>query len=104
MLVSDIVNHLKHYKECSLECIDIMSVIFGNDNLAVYCMMNAYKYMHRYKNKNGLQGLKKAEWYLNKVKEIEQSENPAIEHFEELEELLEKCMNEVGRDEEKADE
>lgn len=63
----DNVNHPKHYaNSCSIECIDAMQATFGIKDLAKYCVINAYKYLWRYKNKNGKEDLNKAEWYLNK--------------------------------------
>ena len=62
----DNVNHPKHYADsCSIECIDSMLVAFGAEDVAKYCVINAYKYIWRYKAKNGVEDLKKAEWYLN---------------------------------------
>ena len=65
------VNHPAHYANiCSIECIDAMQATFGTKDLAKYCTINAYKYLWRYKSKNGLEDLKKAEWYLNKFDEL----------------------------------
>ena len=74
---TDNVNHPKHYaNSCSIECIDAMQATFGTKDLAKYCAVNAYKYLWRYKSKNGLEDLKKAEWYLNKFDELlEESDN-----------------------------
>lgn len=73
----DMVNHPKHYaNSCSIECIDAMQATFGIKDLAKYCVINAYKYLWRYKNKNGKEDLNKAEWYLNKFDELlEESDN-----------------------------
>lgn len=67
---TDMVNHPKHYNDCSIECIDIMVMMFGAEYVAMHCVITAYKYMHRYKSKNGLEDLKKAEWYLTKHAEL----------------------------------
>ena len=74
---TDNVNHPKHYaNSCSIECIDAMQATFGTKDLAKYCVINAYKYLWRYKNKNGEEDLNKAEWYLNKFDELlEESDN-----------------------------
>lgn len=75
--VIDNVNHPEHYvNNCSIECIDAMQATFGTKDLAKYCAINAYKYLWRYKNKNGKEDLNKAEWYLNKFDELlEESDN-----------------------------
>ena len=77
----DFVNHPPHYQACSIECFDIMYMMFGAEAVYHYCVINAYKYMHRHKNKNGHEDLEKAEWYLNKADELEKKSNvPIIEH------------------------
>lgn len=69
--VNDPVNHPAHYADsCSLECLQVMEVTFGRQAVISFCMCNAFKYMWRYKNKNGLEDLKKAEWYLNKAESL----------------------------------
>lgn len=66
----DAVNHPKHYTNSSLECIQVMEMTFGIDSTYDYCLMNAFKYMWRHKEKNGLEDLKKARWYVNHAIEI----------------------------------
>lgn len=61
------VNHPQHYQNCSLECIDVMRVIVGTKYTAIFCICNAFKYMWRYKHKNGDENVAKARWYLDWV-------------------------------------
>ena len=69
--VNDNVNHPIHYEgHTSIECIDAMILTFGVKRTAEYCVQNAYKYIWRHENKNGIEDLKKAEWYLNKFDEL----------------------------------
>lgn len=64
----DNVNHPKHYEgHTSLECIEVMKVIFGDKAVYDFCLCNSFKYLWRYKNKNGEEDIKKARWYLNYV-------------------------------------
>lgn len=66
--VNDNVNHPSHYKgHTSIDCIDNMRLIFGNQRVAEFCMLNAYRYLSRHEYKNGLEDLKKAKWYLDYV-------------------------------------
>ena len=66
--VVDMVNNPPHYaNSCSIECIDSMIVAFGAEAVYDFCICNAYKYIWRYKHKNGDEDLKKAEWYINKA-------------------------------------
>ena len=60
-----------HYKsETSLECIEVMLMYYGNDIVIAFCLCNASKYIWRWKNKNGIEDLKKAEWYIEKGREL----------------------------------
>ena len=66
--MADNVNHPAHYeKSTSLECIDVMEIAFGYEAVTAFCMCNAFKYLWRYKNKNGKEDLDKARWYMKRV-------------------------------------
>ena len=93
----DNVNHPAHYEQsCSLECIQVMELVFGAEAVKQFCMCNAFKYMWRYKNKGGLEDLKKAQWYLNYASGYEYivSGDDKCEFMENLlEELMEKMKD-----------
>ena len=55
----------KHYKQGSIEPIDY--IIANNLN---FIEGNIVKYITRYKYKNGLEDLKKAQFYINKLIDI----------------------------------
>ena len=62
------VNHPERYAgSTSLECIECMRVTFGAKAVYDFCLCNAFKYMWRYKNKNGEEDIRKARWYLDYV-------------------------------------
>lgn len=63
----DNVNHPKHYQlPNGLEAIDIIDAATRNLNgTAAVCTGNALKYILRWPNKNGVEDLKKARWYIN---------------------------------------
>ena len=64
----DNVNHPSHYEgNTSLECIECMRVAFGAKAVYDFCLCNAFKYLWRYKNKNGAEDIDKAKWYLSYV-------------------------------------
>lgn len=70
-MMNDNVNHPKHYADtCSIECIESMVIAFGDEAVINFCMCNAYKYLWRYKNKNGTEDLEKAKWYVDKAKSL----------------------------------
>ena len=63
----DPVNHPSHYETGKFECIEVMEEVFGTEAVKDFCICNAFKYLYRHKRKNGIEDLKKAVWYLNKV-------------------------------------
>ena len=75
------VNHPQHYiSETGLETIDVIEAFtFDLKGAEAVCTGNILKYICRWKNKNGLQDLKKAQWYLdrliNHVETIERENN-----------------------------
>lgn len=40
-----------------------------------FCTENAIKYLNLWKNKNSIEDLKKAKWYIDKIIRMEKSEN-----------------------------
>lgn len=71
----DSVNHPDHYTQNGYECIDIMLATQGIDAVKSFCICNAFKYIYRHRNKNHIEDIKKAIWYLNKFVELEESNN-----------------------------
>ena len=69
MAKDDMVNSPKHYNESGIECIDALQAMLG-DGFEAYLQGNIAKYLWRYKYKNGTEDLKKAQWYLNKLIEV----------------------------------
>ena len=64
----DVVNHPSHYTKGRIECIDaIDSATTGKSGIEAVCVANIIKYLFRYEEKNGLEDVKKAQWYLNKL-------------------------------------
>lgn len=59
---NDNVNHPKHYQG-SHECIDVMRALFGDEAVKAFCKCNSFKYRFRAAEKNGIEDIKKAEWY-----------------------------------------
>lgn len=64
------VNHPAHYQG-KHECIDEMIALFGVEAVKHFCMCNVYKYRFRAANKNGQEDLDKADWYMDKLMELE---------------------------------
>ena len=69
--MADNVNHPTHYEaSTSIECIEAMEAMFGKRPVYEFCVINAFKYIWRHKNKNGLEDLNKAQWYLDKANNL----------------------------------
>lgn len=66
----DVVNHPAHYESGKFECIEVMQEVMGVEAVKDFCICNVFKYVYRHKNKNGLEDLKKAKWYLDKYLEL----------------------------------
>lgn len=71
---SNTVNHPHHYNTASVECIDLMQELYGLEAVKYFCKCNALKYLYRADNKNGLEDIKKATWYLNKIVEVSEND------------------------------
>lgn len=64
----DMVNSPSHYTQGAIECIDaIEQVVKDLDGMEAMCTGNAIKYLWRWKHKNGVEDLKKAVWYLQRM-------------------------------------
>jgi hypothetical protein len=61
----------QHYKNKPKETIERIQDNLTPEELKGYIKGNILKYLDRYENKNGVEDLKKANWYLNKLIEIE---------------------------------
>ena len=68
----EMVDHPKHYNTGKREVIEEMRILFGDEQVAAFCKLNAYKYLRRadYKGKKE-EDLKKAEWYIDYVAKLE---------------------------------
>lgn len=72
----DPVNRPAHYTSSGIECIDAMQAAFGAEAVKDFCLCNAFKYLWRHRNKNGVEDLKKCRWYLNRlIREMEVTED-----------------------------
>ena len=76
-LISDNVNHPNHYKtKNGLEAIQVIEAFTdGVMGIEATDTGNVIKYICRWKKKNGLEDLKKAQWYLNHLIDHVEKEN-----------------------------
>ena len=79
--MTDNVNHPSHYTQGGVECIDaITAATVNKTGIEAVCTANVIKYLWRYEAKNGLEDVKKAQWYLNRL--IAEMEGPKAEPVE----------------------
>lgn len=73
------INHPDRYAGGKYECIEVMQDIFGKEAVLSFCKLNAFKYIWREKQKNGVQDMKKAAWYINKYIELSEESGESEE-------------------------
>ena len=75
----DMVNHPPHYTRGGVECIDALaSATAGLEGLDAVCTANAIKYLWRWKQKNGVEDLRNAQWYITKLIETSVTPEPDL--------------------------
>jgi len=63
---TDMVHSPPHYNQAGIECIDAIRAA-TDDGYEYYLQGNIIKYLWRYRYKNGVEDLEKAQWYLEKL-------------------------------------
>ncbi len=67
--VADLVNSPPHYNKGDIECIDAIDAMLTHEEYVGYLRGNSLKYRWRFRYKNGIQDLEKAEWYEQRLME-----------------------------------
>lgn len=64
----DAVEHPVHYNQGGIECIEaIKAATVGKKGIEAVCTANAIKYLWRFEAKNGIEDVRKARWYINRL-------------------------------------
>lgn len=63
----DMVNHPAHYNAGKIEVIEIQEDQLSSEEYRGYIKGQVIKYITRERHKNGLEDLKKARWYLDRL-------------------------------------
>ena len=71
----DLVNHPSHYADSAIECIDAIEAQLTAEEFQGYLRGNCVKYTWRWRNKGGVQDLKKAQWYLDRLITVNETQN-----------------------------
>ena len=64
VFTNDMVNHPSHYANKEIEVIDYIRDTLTPEGFTEYCGGNVLKYVSRWRNKGGVEDLKKAQVYL----------------------------------------
>ena len=66
--MNDVINSPSHYTDGNIECIDAIEEVTKDlQGMEAVCTANVMRYIWRWKKKNGVEDLKKARWYLNRL-------------------------------------
>ena len=68
--MEDVINHPSHYTHGGMECLDEMKLVFGEDAVATFCLLNVWKYRKRAMFKNGKEDIQKSDFYMNYYKKL----------------------------------
>jgi len=63
--MSDSVNNPYHYTQGDIECIDAMCSMCTAEEFQGYLRLAAVKYLWRWRDKGGVEDLRKARWYID---------------------------------------
>ena len=72
---TDNVNNPTHYGQGSIESIAYIEDTLTKEEYIGFLRGNISKYLHRWRYKNGVEDLKKARWYLDKLIKKQEQEN-----------------------------
>ena len=64
------VENPSHYNAGSIECIEAIRASMSTESYTGYLKGNVQKYVWRYEDKNGVEDLRKAQWYLNTLIDV----------------------------------
>ena len=70
-LSEDIVNSPSHYTDGAIECIEAIEAQLTPEEYRGYLKGNCAKYIWREKHKGGNESLRKAQWYLNRLVDLQ---------------------------------
>ena len=65
--MTDNVNSPAHYMGNGIECIHAIKAAMTSAEFIGYLRGNSIKYLWRYREKNGLEDLRKSQWYITRL-------------------------------------
>tara|TARA_R100001015_G_C4497263_1_gene72921 strand:- start:312 stop:539 length:228 start_codon:yes stop_codon:yes gene_type:complete len=73
-MMANMIDRPPHYNASSLECIEAIQAA-TSEGFEYYLQGNIIKYIWRYRYKNQVEDLKKAQWYLTKLIKVKDNDN-----------------------------
>jgi hypothetical protein len=74
VIEKDAINHPSHYIDGNIECIEAIEAALTNEEFRGYCKGNSIKYIWRERHKGETESLKKAQWYLNRLIQLDETQ------------------------------
>ena len=75
VIQGDVVNHPPHYTDGgSIECIEAIESALTDEEYRGYLKGNIQKYVWREKHKGGTESLRKAQWYLDRLIQLDEAQ------------------------------
>ena len=74
VIQGDVVNHPPHYTDGGIECIEAIEAALTAEEFRGYCKGNNLKYTWRERHKGGTESLKKAQWYLDRLIQLDEAQ------------------------------
>ena len=74
VIQGDVVNHPPHYTDGGIECIEAIEAALTPEEYRGYLKGNIQKYVWRERNKGGTESLKKAQWYLDRLIQLDEAQ------------------------------
>lgn len=74
VIQEDVVNHPPHYTDGGIECIEAIEASLTPQEYRGYLKGNIQKYVWREKHKGGTESLKKAQWYLDRLIQLDEAQ------------------------------
>ena len=75
VIQGDVVNHPSHYTDGAIECIEGIEAQQTLEEFRGYLKGNIAKYLWRERHKGGIESLKKAQWYLDRLIQLDEAQN-----------------------------
>ena len=74
VIQEDVVNHPSHYTDGAIETIEAIEAALTIEEFRGYCKGNCIKYIWRERHKGGTESLKKAQWYLDRLIQLDEAQ------------------------------